>query len=55
MTTIAQFATDHNAQPYEVAAFLNLGADYSDTDELTAEQTTALADCWNDDLDTDED
>lgn len=48
MTTIAQFAADHDAQPYEVAAFLNLGTDYNDTDELTAEYAAILADCWQD-------
>ena len=48
MTTIAQFASDHNAQPYEVAAFLDLGTDWDDSTELTDEYEAILADCWQD-------
>lgn len=42
MTTVAQFAAAHDMQPYEVAAYLNLGLDYSDQDELTAEEIAML-------------
>lgn len=42
MTTIAQYAAAHDMQPYEVAAYLNLGVDYSDQDELTAEEIAML-------------
>lgn len=42
MTTIAQYAAAHDMQPYEVAAYLNLGLDYSDQDELTAEEIAML-------------
>ena len=44
--TIAQFAAAHDAQPYEVAVFLDLGRDYSDQDALTTEQEQILADGW---------
>lgn len=42
MTTIAQYAAAHDMQPYEVAAYLSLGRDYSDQDELTAEEIAML-------------
>lgn len=42
MTTIAQYAASHDMQPYEVAAFLNLGRAYHDDDELTYESLDAL-------------
>ena len=34
MTTIATLARDYSAQPYEIAATLDLGADYDDHAEL---------------------
>lgn len=34
MTSIASLARDYNAQPYEIAATLDLGADYDDHAEL---------------------
>ena len=37
MTTIRDLATRTNTQPYEIAAYLDLGANYSDTDEVTPE------------------
>lgn len=42
MTTIAQYAASADMQPYEVAAYLNLGLDYSDQDELTADEIAML-------------
>lgn len=42
MTTIAQYAAVHDMQSYEVAAYLDLGVDYSDQDELTAEEIAML-------------
>lgn len=43
MTTIAQYAASNDMQPYEVAAFLNLGLGYSDQDELSAEEIAMLS------------
>ena len=43
MTTIAQYAASNDMQPYEVAAFLNLGLGYSDQDELSAEDIAMLS------------
>lgn len=42
MTTIAQYAAAHDMQPYEVAAYLNLGLDYSDQDELADNEIAML-------------
>ena len=38
MTTIRDLAAQTDAQPYEIAAYLDLGSDYTDDTELTAEQ-----------------
>lgn len=43
MTTIAHYAASSGMQPYEVAAFLNLGLGYSDQDELSAEDLAMLS------------
>lgn len=42
MTTIKQYSETHAAQPYEVAAFLNLGRDWSMDTELTDEEVELL-------------
>lgn len=42
MATIAQYANDHDMQPSEVAARLNLGREYHDDDELTQESIAVL-------------
>ena len=47
--SIAQFATDHGAQPYEVATFLNLGRDYDENASMSDEDATILAEAWSDD------
>ena len=47
--SIAQFAADHGAQPYEVAAFLNLGRDYDENAPMSDENVTILAEAWSDD------
>lgn len=44
MTTIAQLARDTNAQPHEIAAYLDLGPDWADTTELSDD----LAAIWID-------
>lgn len=46
--TIAQFAHAHNAQPYEVAAFLDLGREWADDMELGPELEAVLAETWVD-------
>lgn len=43
MTTIAQYAADHNMQPYEIAAYLDLGRAYHDDDILTEESLAILS------------
>ena len=47
MTTIADLAAEFNAQPYEVAAFADLGRDYSDHGELTPETEQMIREAWN--------
>lgn len=42
MTTIAQYATSHDMQASDVAAFLNLRGAHHDDDELTPESINAL-------------
>ena len=37
MTTIRSLAAEYDAQPYEIAATLDLGADYSETAEIPAD------------------
>ena len=46
--TIAQFAAEHSCQPYEVAAFLDLGRDWADDMELDPELEAVLAETWVD-------
>ena len=46
MTTIAQAAADRYTAPYMIAAWLDLGSDYHDTDVLSREQEEDLADYW---------
>jgi hypothetical protein len=43
MSTIAQYADSHDMQPYEIAAYLNLGRDYRDDDILTKESLAILS------------
>lgn len=43
MTTIAQYANDHDMQPYEVAARLNIEHGYNDNDILTEESIAVLS------------
>lgn len=43
MTTIAQYATDHDMQPSEVAALLNVEHSYHDDDILTKESIAVLS------------
>lgn len=40
MTTIRTLAADYSMQPYEVAAALDLGADYDETAEISATDET---------------
>lgn len=42
MTTIKDYAETRNVQPYEVAAFLNLGRDWNVDTELTGEEIGLL-------------
>lgn len=44
MTTIADIARETNAQPYEIAALLDLGTDYTDATELTDEEAQLCRD-----------
>lgn len=37
MTTIAKLAAELNCQPYELAAYLDLGRDYDDNAEISAD------------------
>lgn len=46
MTTIAQAAADRGVEPYAVAAWLDLGSQYHDEDELTAEDAELLTALW---------
>lgn len=46
MTTIRDLAAQTDAQPYEIATYLDLGQDYTDTDEMTDEQESI----WRDGL-----
>jgi hypothetical protein len=45
MTTIADLAREFNAQPYEVAAFADLG-DVRDSFELDADTEAAIREAW---------
>lgn len=38
MTTFTDFAAQHGFQPYELAAYLDLGTDYDETEVLTDAQ-----------------
>jgi len=38
MSTIATIASDYNMQPYELAAFLDLGHSYDEHEELGDEE-----------------
>lgn len=42
MSTIRDLAREYNAQPYEIAAFLDLGRDYSDDTEVEPWMREAL-------------
>lgn len=44
--TISEFAQAQGAQPYEVAAFLNLGRDWTEDDEIDEETAVLLAETW---------
>lgn len=46
MTTIAQAAADRYTEPYMIAAWLDLGSDYHDTDVLSREQEDSLTEYW---------
>lgn len=37
MTTIASIAAEFNCQPYEMAAYMDLGRDYNENAELSTE------------------
>jgi len=45
MTTIAEFAVEHHAQPYEVAAFFDLGNVADDT-ELDSADEPWMREAW---------
>lgn len=51
MTTITDLAREFDAQPYEVAAFADLGPDYTDDMELTAETEQMIREAWAQGLD----
>ena len=40
MTTIRTLAAEYNAQPYEIAAALDLGTDYDETAEIAPADET---------------
>ncbi len=46
MATITSLATEWNAQPYEVAAFLDLGRDYNETAELDESTEAFYREAW---------
>lgn len=46
MSTIASLATEFDAQPYEVAAFLDLGTDYDESADLDASTETEYREAW---------
>lgn len=46
MATIRTLATEWNAQPYEVAAFLDLGRDYDETAELDEATEAEYREAW---------
>lgn len=46
MTTIADLAREFGAQPHEIAAFADLGRDYSDTAELTPDTEAMIREAW---------
>lgn len=44
MTTIETIAAEYGMQPYELAAFLDLGIDHSLSDELSEDQAQEIVD-----------
>lgn len=46
MTTIAALASEFNAQPHELAAFLDLGTSYSETAELDKATEAEYREMW---------
>ena len=50
MTTIATIAAEYNMQPYELAAFLDLGHGYNEHEELGEEEAQNITDLLEYDL-----
>ena len=46
MTTIRTLAAEWDAQPYEVAAFLDLGREYDETAELDEATEATYREMW---------